>query len=244
MTSSQRIQQYVEIISSATTLDDLFQIIQSYIHDAGFVQFTYHVIRPPHGPRTPFYLTSYPREWLARYVDQDYVNVDPIAPTAATTLAPFVWRNLQSGTQMSEANRRFFGEAGEFGLTDGVTFPLHGPGHCLATFNLAGCFDAKRFTNLWDAEKYNLHLVALYSHEAIVRHVLAAQDADSLRLSPRERECLVWTARGKTAWEVSEILSLSEETVTTYLKTAARKLGVHSKTHAVVKAIILGLIVP
>ena len=42
----------------------------------------------------------------------------------------------------------------------------------------------------------------------------------------------------------ARILSISQDTVVQYLKSAQRKFGVYKKTHAVVKAILLGLITP
>ncbi len=102
----------------------------------------------------------------------------------------------------------------------------------------------RTFERLWRQHYYALHLLGLYAHQAIVQQFLSQRGDQPLHLAPRERECLLWTSRGKTAWEVAEILGISCETATHYLKTAAHKLGVYSKTHAVVKAIVLGLIVP
>ncbi|MBF0251225.1 MAG: helix-turn-helix transcriptional regulator, partial [Alphaproteobacteria bacterium] len=65
-----------------------------------------------------------------------------------------------------------------------------------------------------------------------------------LHLSQREQECLTWASQGKTAWETSEILMISENTVRDYIKSACKKLGVYSKNHAIVKAMLLGLIRP
>ena len=61
------------------------------------------------------------------------------------------------------------------------------------------------------------------------------------RLSPRETECLEWTAQGKTTWEVAQILCLSDSTVNYYIRNAMKKLGVHTKAHAVSKAAVLGM---
>lgn len=62
-----------------------------------------------------------------------------------------------------------------------------------------------------------------------------------INLSPRETECLAWTARGKTTWEIAQILCLSDSTVNYYLRNAMKKLSVHTKAHAVSKAVVLGL---
>ncbi|MGB4819009.1 MAG: helix-turn-helix transcriptional regulator, partial [Saprospiraceae bacterium] len=63
-------------------------------------------------------------------------------------------------------------------------------------------------------------------------------------LSERERECLLWTARGKSSWEISVIVGLSENTVSSYLKNAMKKLGTTNRVLAVVQAIKDGLIHP
>lgn len=61
-------------------------------------------------------------------------------------------------------------------------------------------------------------------------------------LSPREIECLRWTAAGKSSEEIAIILDLSSHTVTAYLKTAIKKLGVTNRVQAVVAAYKLKLL--
>jgi|SRR5262249_29611662 len=63
-----------------------------------------------------------------------------------------------------------------------------------------------------------------------------------VRLSRRERDCLIWTAQGKSSWDIGTILNISGNTVNYHLKNAMRKLGTTSRTVAVVKAIRLNLI--
>ena len=89
-----------------------------------------------------------------------------------------------------------------------------------------------------------LHLLAPYYHNAIRQRLAAGTAQTRPHLTPRERECLLWTAKGKTAWEVGQILAISDGTVVFHLKNATRKFNVFTKYHAVVKAIMLGLISP
>ena len=56
-------------------------------------------------------------------------------------------------------------------------------------------------------------------------------------LSPREITCLQWIARGKTAWEIGEILSISRRTVVFHLENAKRKLDAVSLPQAVATAL-------
>ncbi len=61
-------------------------------------------------------------------------------------------------------------------------------------------------------------------------------------LSNRETDCLQWVAAGKTSIETGIILGLSPHTVNQYLTSAATKLVAVNRTHAVTKAVRLGLI--
>jgi len=56
-------------------------------------------------------------------------------------------------------------------------------------------------------------------------------------LTSREKECLSWTAAGKTSWEISQILRLSESTITFHLKNAIQKMDVTNRSQAVAKAL-------
>jgi DNA-binding response OmpR family regulator len=63
-------------------------------------------------------------------------------------------------------------------------------------------------------------------------------------LGERERETLTWAARGKTFAEIGQILGLSRRTVEFHLDNARRKLGVSTRTQALVKAAVGQLIEP
>ncbi|WP_333681947.1 LuxR C-terminal-related transcriptional regulator [Dyella sp.] len=62
------------------------------------------------------------------------------------------------------------------------------------------------------------------------------------RLSRREREILQWVAYGKTSYEISIIVGLSERTVNFHVAGAIAKLNAANRTHAAVKAALMGLI--
>jgi LuxR family quorum sensing-dependent transcriptional regulator len=56
-------------------------------------------------------------------------------------------------------------------------------------------------------------------------------------LTAREAEVLHWVARGKSAWEIGEILNIAKRTVDEHVQTAVRKLGAVNRTHAVAMAV-------
>lgn len=61
-------------------------------------------------------------------------------------------------------------------------------------------------------------------------------------LTNREKECLCWTLKGKTAWEIGVILGISQSTVVTHLNNGREKFGVYSKHQAVIHALNQGII--
>jgi LuxR family quorum sensing-dependent transcriptional regulator len=109
------------------------------------------------------------------------------------------------------------------------------------------------FSMVLSSKRAELHLLMIYfiqqciklkaaeSHGALERpRDLRAEVVDGLTAA--QRDVLSWAARGKTVGETAEILRVSELTVETHIKNALRRLDVHNKTHAVAKAIMLGLI--
>ena len=70
----------------------------------------------------------------------------------------------------------------------------------------------------------------------------ASEQAERPALTPREIEALYWTMEGKTAWEVGQILGISERTAVLHVNNAMHKLGCVNKHQAVLKALRLGLI--
>lgn len=57
-------------------------------------------------------------------------------------------------------------------------------------------------------------------------------------LTKRERECLHWVSKGKTSWEVSTILGISERTVNFHIQNCMRKTNSSNRQHATIKYLI------
>jgi DNA-binding NarL/FixJ family response regulator len=80
------------------------------------------------------------------------------------------------------------------------------------------------------------------SHRPVVKDLPADPSSDTGDLSRREREILQFLAEGKTEAEIAADLVLSPKTVATHIQNTLRKLGVHSRTQAVVAAYRDGLV--
>lgn len=78
-----------------------------------------------------------------------------------------------------------------------------------------------------------------------VTQLTTDQANNGLHLTPvsaRERSCIYWAAKGKTSWEISVILDVSESTVVFHLRNAGKKLKTVNRTHTVAEAIRIGIV--
>lgn len=124
------------------------------------------------------------------------------------------------------------------GVGGGLAVPMYNPAGLrgAAVWNWARDVDPQRMDQ-WSLVA--LSSVALDRIEALRGPArLAGTD-----LSPRERDCLLYTAEGLTAPQVAEVLGLSTRTVEAYLRSAALKLGATSRPQAIAAALRLGLLV-
>lgn len=240
----QGLQDFLESLRNVHGIEALRDVMSSRLEQMGFNRFAYLAIRIPGNPKAPFVITTYLDDWAIHYQDRDYMNVDPVVSMVGQSMLPFDWLSLGDKRRSTKRQRLVLNEATEFGMNAGFTVPIHGPGGAVAALSASSDVGPSEFNDLWEEHKHDIHLMGLYYHVAIGKNVLDTESPSLVRLTDRERECLLWTARGKTAWEISEILHISEETVVFHLKNSMRKIGVFGKHHAVVKAIMLGLIVP
>jgi DNA-binding CsgD family transcriptional regulator len=132
-------------------------------------------------------------------------------------------------------------EAAGVGLKNGISFPAHTATGESAMFSIA--IDGKFPQQLNNEVTPFGQLFTAYLHEA-VRRVFSQKflPISKVHLTPREQECLLWSADGKTTWEISQILNISERTVIYHIQNSTSKLGVANRQQAVARAITSGLI--
>jgi DNA-binding CsgD family transcriptional regulator len=105
-------------------------------------------------------------------------------------------------------------------------------------------FYAKTSENLSLSTNYiaDLQLIGLHLKEAARLLWQKTAPSQARLLSPRELECLHWSASGKTSQEIGQILGISQHTVYFHLKNVATKLNVYGTRHAISRAITMGII--
>jgi len=215
---------------------ELRATIESFLWSNDISTYAYIAFLPEQGPMG---INNHPQHWLERYAECGYLDIDPVISRARGQLLPFQWGDITRSLEKRE--KAFMAEGREVGTVSGATVPIPGPGRSAGMMFYSSDVDDTEFARLWLDRKYDLHLVSVYFHSTFVE-LFKKAESGTYHLTLRERECLLWTARGKTAWETSEILHISERTVVFHLRNAATKLGCYSKYQAVLKAILLELI--
>jgi DNA-binding CsgD family transcriptional regulator len=241
-----RCQEFIEAIGRAGNVEEIHHVCADICQEFGFEQFIYAASVPTSFVKPSLIIISgYAREWREHYNTQHYMGVDPTVAYCAHNILPLNWANLATDTSSNPLLHRFMSEARDFGLSSGISFPIHTAQGDSAMLSLASPEQhPKTQPRIIEAMPYG-QLFTAYLHET-VRQVFAEQMLPISRadLTPREQECLLWVTEGKTTWETSQILNISERTVTFHLQNTVDKLGVVNRQQAVARAVALGIIRP
>jgi DNA-binding CsgD family transcriptional regulator len=255
---------FIEGSAKATSTEEVFQFLCEAGSSLGCDMIAFfaltveaqYALAPTGSDITPLLASNYPEGYLRRYVQKRQYEIDPVLLLARESLTPVVWGDVVDGMTLSEEQKRLSAERRDSGLYGGVTCPVHGPG----AQAFAVCFARDRPGEHDPAHLSALQVLAIHFYYAFARaHQTRLQPANaqmgladgppmsltgSCVLTHREKECLLWTARGKSASTISVILGLSENTINFYVKNAMRKLGTTNRVVAVVLAVRAGLIKP
>lgn len=182
---------------------------------------------------------SYPDEWLYLYWKNGYAEIDPVFRNALQSPGTQHWgKTYQS--MASEKELEFIATARRFGLGDGITTGSVDRKCGLATFcSFASdkTVDGERFIPLVEYLGYHIHMALLRTAPRTVTETNRCVKG----LSPREVTILNWMKNGKTNWEISKIIGVSERTVRFHIENLFGKLEVTSRSQAVATAIEHGL---
>jgi len=119
---------------------------------------------------------------------------------------------------------------GEAGIDEALCATSYGPGGLIASLHLG--FAGRVFA---PDEGLAIQMAGLVLTERLMS--LAEPPAEEVKLTRRERDCLGFVADGKTDWEISVILGVSEATARFHVDNARRKLGAVSRAQAVARLV-------
>jgi LuxR family quorum-sensing system transcriptional regulator CciR len=155
------------------------------------------------------------------------------------TSVGFAWSEVPAMIPLTRRDRDILDRARLAGIGDGFTIPAHVPGESHGSCSFA----TRRGEPIEPDALPRAQLVGAFAFEAARRlWKIRAVDKPVPGLTDRQRDCLLWAARGKSDWEISRILGISHETVIQHLKQARERYGVGKRTLLAVHALFDGTI--
>ena len=236
-----RTYEVIDKLSRATTPQGICDALMSFTGGYGLTCVNAGSLPSPdeHLQDHHLLVSTFPAGWMGRYLDQDYARIDPVVRRVLCEHSPFFWSEAVFHAEGEDraAVRKIFGEAAEHNIRAGVALPVITHDGAVVGVSLGG--------EIVDIPPGSFGMISVISTFAIVRAIDIRDQAkrhDRPRLTPREIECLKWAADGKTEWEISAILHVSEHTADKHLANAHRKLGAANRAHAVALGIRWGFI--
>ena len=210
--------------------------LRDFAGDAGFEFFAYLNLRGSES----FAVSNYPRQWQDRYVQMNYLRIDPVITGAKHGPPIFRWSAEETRRSSRRDLKQFFRDAEQFGIRSGLSVSVPVGFRDRIVFTLASgrhavCIDEERAAVI-------AAVAAAFVHSRLAAATPDAALASQIRLSPREAECLRWFADGMSMPDIAQVLGIGYRSVRSYLDEATHKLGAANSRQAASIAIRLGLI--
>ena len=243
------VQRFIDASRTVRSAKDLERLIEAISHEMGFDYFAliHHVDLSAMKQSLSHMddgsliaITNYPETWVEAYLARNIVANDPILLASERTNVGFIWDDVDKLITVTSEHRQITDDTRRAGLMAGFTVPANVPGETNGSCNFAVCWGR----DLPTANLAMAQLVGAFAFHGARSLVLNAKNSPKPKpqssLSPRQVDCLLLVARGKTDWEIGKILGISEETVKGHMAAARQHYDVTKRVQVVLRAIYDG----
>jgi LuxR family transcriptional regulator, quorum-sensing system regulator BjaR1 len=224
---------FIAAVDRAGSADAVAETVLSVVKPFGFSQVFAGIIPLPgmsaQQQVANVVLHRWPDKWSQRYFSQGYLFEDPTIQRVMNSTEPFLWSELEEAYRRHPSASRIMDEAKEFDLGFGFTVPM-----LTLDGQSAGFSVASDRGELPPSFRGALQLLAMYSFG---RALSLIDTPPPVKLTPRETDVLQWIAEGKSDWEISKILHVSEHLVDKMARQIRIKFGAANRTQAVAQAL-------
>jgi LuxR family transcriptional regulator len=217
---------------------EIFDRVALFAKEIGFDFCAYGLQMPiPVSSPKVFMVNNYANAWRQQYANAGYLAIDPTVQHGRTSMSPISWSSRDQ-----KGHRDFWDDAVAHDISYGwcqSSFTRTGIGGLLTLSRSSEPITVDELTH----KEIQLRWLVSVTHESMAqRQVGRLNNLNPVQLSARETEILRWTADGKSAQEIADILHVTKHTIEFHIKNATYKLQAVNKTAAVVKALVLGLL--
>ena len=228
--------------------EPLEPVLTKIVKNLGFDTFMFGMSASPevtHESQNYVY-TTLPVEWVVRYDQMDYVEIDPRLLKTRDNPIPFIW-DQKSERGHDERTDSFLNDAAAHGVASGFAFEFkdtHFVRGIMALSSANAIIDDNRRAAI-SRNLGEILVLGTYFHEIFRRGVIEQGVAPLGRggaLSQRQRECLALAAHGLTTDDIAQKLNISTRTTQYHFDSIRTKLGASTRQEAVARGIAQGLI--
>jgi LuxR family transcriptional regulator, quorum-sensing system regulator BjaR1 len=235
--NTEKVLETIQAVERANDSSAIVEVFGNFAKTYGFeTLYIAQLVNPANVPNDRIlHITNWPSDLLARRFARHNALEDPIARCGLRSKRPFTWAEARK--QASRFGKKTLDEATDYRINDGLMFPMHAIGSVPGGVSLG----AERL-DISPRATSELEIVAQHTYFKLEDLLGPFPYQVSIDLSPRELQVVQIAAAGKTNWEISRILGISEETVKAAIARASKKLGATNRAHAVATAIAHSLI--
>lgn len=235
---------FIEKLAAITTLESADELFTQTLGELGCEYFTYTYYNSDfHSTRLIKHELSsqFLKDWHVHFAEAGYESIDTVGKKVKNGLVPIAWNLEDELNKATKEQKILFSEALDYGLYNGISFPIFEPNGAMAIIVI---HQLKRGKTIGFNLQMAIYQVSIHYHQRIAQLLKNQQPMPACKLTKRQQQCLVLTARNKSAKEIAKILNVSLRTVAFHIETANAKLGARNKYQSVAKALQLGLIDP
>jgi LuxR family quorum-sensing system transcriptional regulator CciR len=230
-----------EFVSSCAEVDDMAGLrsaIEPACRELGFRFYAIvHHIRFGRPSKDNIRLSNYPLEWLAKLRQDEHFH-EPVLKAAERTSSGFLWSSLHEHIPVGERDLHYMNRAARYGLAEGFTVPNHVPGETFGSCHFA----VSRRSDLPIENLPAAQALGCFAFEA-ARQILQSKPQPSQEyvvpapLTDRQRDCVLFAARGKSDSVIADLLNIRPRTVNEHIEAAKRRYSVATRTQLIVRAL-------
>lgn len=223
------------LVTPITCTEKIFGSIEHVAVKLGFehVAYGFQASYPVTQPKITL-LNNYPSPWQEHYSRSGYLFTDPTVIHGRQSQDSLIWND-----QAFVSNPTLWRDAQDHGIRAGwaqSSLESSGAGSLLTLCRSSESITASEL----QAKEPQMRWLVQVAHVSLSRAIMDKDAQMPAVLTSREREVLQWTADGKTAQDIADILVLSKSVVDFHLKNSIKKLDSPNKTAAVARAVLLG----
>ena len=178
---------------------------------------------------------SWHPQWATIYERENMTEADPVRRQLWRSVNPFLWSEVRYNPQREPLAKLIMHRAADFRMDEGLCVPIPHGRSPIAGINISG-----EKPDLGPGVRAALHIMSLFSYNRFRALAKPPSFPSANLLTKRECEVLQWVSVGKSDWDISAILNISERTARAHVTNAARKLNAANRPAAIAEALRVG----